>query len=246
MSEASWPFRDHESSDRRRAEPEWLCYEFAGRYAGGKRVLDFDCGSGYGAWLLSRAGALQVIGVGEEPAALAWARSQFAGPGVQFREGAGRSLPLASGDVDLAVSLETLERLRDVPSFIAELHRVLAPGGLLVLSTPLTRGASRLHPQDPLHVRESDDVELAALLAPRFSIAERHGLFRPPGSLREREGGLGPRLEREAKRLVPASLRSLGRKLLGGAAGLAPPLGRIVAEGWDTAPIQLVLARRVG
>ena len=247
MTEVSWPSRDHEPSDRRRSEPEWLCYQFAARDAAGKRVLDVDCGAGYGSWLLARAGAAQVIGVAEDPAALAWARQQFAGPTVQYREGAFRSLPLASGDVDLAVSLETLERLRDVPSFVEELHRVLAPGGLLILSTPLTRGPARLHPQDPLHVREADDVELAAMLSPRFSIAARHGLFRPPGRLRAREGGVGPRLEREARKLLPAVLRGLGRRLLPRSAGVASePLARIVAEGWEAAPIQLVLARRVG
>ena len=246
MREASWSTRDYEASDRRRAEAEWLCYQFAGRLAAGKRVLDVDCGAGYGSWLLARAGAAQVIGVGEDQAGLDWARSQFAGPTVQFREGNGRSLPLASGDVDLAVSLETLERLRDVPSFIEELHRVLAPGASLVLSTPLTRGPGRLHPQDPLHVRESDDVELAALLAPRFSIAARHGLFRPPGRLRARESGVGQRLEREARKLVPAIFRGLGRKLFPKGAASSAPLARIVTEGWEGAPIQLVLARRVG
>ena len=247
MREASWPIRDHEPSDRRRAEPEWLCYQFAAQNAAGKRVLDVDCGAGYGSWLLSRAGATQVIGVAEDPAGLAWARAQFAGPTVQFREGTFRSLPLASGDVDLAVSLETLERLRDVPAFVEELHRVLAPGGLLVLSTPLTRGPARLHPQDPLHVREADDVELAAMLSPHFSIAARHGLLRPPGRLRAREGGVGPRLEREARKLVPAVFRGLGRKLLGKSVGGGDePLARIVVEGWEAAPIQLVLARRVG
>ena len=244
MSESLWAGRESETSDRRAGEPEWLCYQLAARHARGRRALDVDCGPGYGSFLLARAGASQVIGVSEDPAALGWARAQFAGPVVQFREGGGRSLPLASGDVDLAVSLETLERLRDVPAFVEELHRVLAPGGLLLVSTPLARGPQRLHPQDPRHAREYDDQELAALLSPRFSIAERHGLLRAPGELRQRDPGLGPRLQRQARRAVPELLRSLGRKLLPKPA--QGPRGKLVTDGWESAPIQLALARRVG
>jgi SAM-dependent methyltransferase len=242
VREATWPVRECEPSDRRRAGAEWLCYQEAGGHARGKRVLDVDCGAGYGSWLLGRAGAAQVVGVGEDPAALDWARGRFAGPSVQFREGSARSLPLASSDVDLAVSLETLERQRDVPAVVEELHRVLAPGGLLLLSTPLARGPERLRPQNPLHVREYDELELAALLAPRFSITGRLGLHRPPGPLRTRADGLVPLLERELGRLLPEPLRALGGRLLRG----APPLARIVAAGWEQAPFQLVLARRAG
>jgi SAM-dependent methyltransferase len=247
MAGPARPLRELLPQDRRRARAEWLCYHFAAGWAQGKRVLDVDCAAGYGSWLLGQSGASLVFGVSEDREALAWARRHFAGPALQFREGGGRSLPLASGDVELAVSFETLERLRDLPAFIEELHRVIAPGGQLLVSTRLTRGPARLHPQDTHHAREYDDRELPSLLAPRFSIAERFGLHRPPGRLRALEPGLGPRLgrelERELTRLAPPRLLEAAARWLQRA---APPESRMVADRWEEAPIQVALARRVG
>ncbi len=236
-----WPTPASEPGDRRRKNAEWLCYEFAARFAGGRRVLDVACASGYGAWLLAGRGAAQVIGVDEDPDAIAYAQRRFARGNLAFRAGDCRLLPLGSGEVELAVSFETLERLRDVPAFIEELHRVLAPGGLLVLSTPLGHGEARLHPQDPLHVREYDGVELAALLSPHFSIAERHGLY-SPGDLRLRREGLGPLLRTGAHRLLPERLRALGRRIV----DREPPESSLVEAGWEEANVQLAVARRVG
>ena len=135
MSDLNWPAKDSEPADRRRQEAEWLCAGFAASRgnAKGRRVLDVDCGPGYVSFLAGKAGAAQVFGVTDSAPALAWAGAEFAGGVVRFREGPCGSLPLASGDVDLVISLETLERQRDAPGFIAELHRVLAPGGLLVV-----------------------------------------------------------------------------------------------------------------
>lgn len=245
-AKATWPTRHSEPADRRRQEAEWLYFDFAAARGSlkGKRVLDVDCGSGYLSFLAGKAGAAQVFGVTDSVRALAWANAEFAGGVVRFRERPCSSLPLASGDVELALSLETLERQRDALGFIAELYRVLAPGGLLVLSTRLTRGPQRLHPQDPLHVREYDDVELAALLSPRFSIAERLGLWREPGPLRTRPRGVRAAVDRTVGSVMT---RLLGQKIAGVLAGPAPaPRGRLSADGWEDAPYQLVLCRRVG
>jgi SAM-dependent methyltransferase len=240
-SKELWPTAKSEAGDRRRRTPEWLCYDLASRFAAGKRVLDCASATGYGAWLLASRGAAQVIGVDEDPEAVAYAQKQFVRPGLSFRLGDSRLLPLGSGEVELATSFETLERLRDAPAFIEELHRVLAPGGFLLLSTPLGHGEARLHPQDPLHVREYDGVELASLFAPRFSIAERYGLY-SQGDLRARTEGLGPLLRSGAHQLFPERVRALGRRLL----DRAEPDATLVEAGWEEAPVQLALARRVG
>lgn len=239
------PTPGSEAGDRQRQAPEWVAYSFAAREAAGRRVLDCACGGGYGSWLLSRAGAVSVVGVDVDADSIAWAQRQFPGEGLQFRSGDAASLPLASGDVDLAVSLETLEHLRDAPAFVAELSRVLAPDGRLVLSTPLTRGEARTHPRDVRHVREFDEAELAALLAPRFMVEQRLGMWTAPEwgerTMRGRPGGLEGLLRSGAQRVLPDVLRAVGRSLLEGNKG---PLAWISAERWTEAPVQVVVARR--
>ena len=241
-----WPTQDCEPGERQRQLPEWVAYTFAAREAGGRRVLDCACGAGYGSWLLSRAGAKSVVGVDHDPDSIAWARARFGGSELQFRQGEATSLPLSSGDVDLAISLETLEHLRDQSAFVDELWRVLSPGGALVLSTPLGRSEQRLHPRDPRHVRELDDRELDALLAPRFSVEQRLGFWTAPElgetRLRFRPGGLEGILRSSAQRVLPDLVRRVGRTFLEGQKG---PLAWIGAERWTEAPIQLVVARRV-
>lgn len=46
------------------------------------------------------------------------------------------SLPIADQSVDCVLLLDVLEHLREAASGIAEIHRVLKPGGLLVLQVP--------------------------------------------------------------------------------------------------------------
>lgn len=54
-------------------------------------------------------------------------------------------LPLASGSQDVVLCGEVIEHLPDPDALLAELHRVLAPGGKLILSTPnLACWANRL------------------------------------------------------------------------------------------------------
>jgi 2-polyprenyl-3-methyl-5-hydroxy-6-metoxy-1,4-benzoquinol methylase len=234
-----------EPSDRRRKTAAWVPYAFAARLAKGLRVVDCACGSGYGSWLLGGAGAASVIGVDADASALAHARKHFALPGLEFREGSLLSLPVHSASADLAVSLETIEHVRDASAFIEELARVLVPGGTLVLSTPLTRGPKRLHPEDPYHVREYDADELAALLSARFQIVERLGMHSREARTRKggasREPGVAAALRAGARAAVPGALRTLSRALTPGRP--PEPLAWISAERWTEAPLQLVVAR---
>jgi SAM-dependent methyltransferase len=60
---------------------------------------------------------------------------------------AGPALPLADAEAAAILCTETLEHVRDTDSFLAELRRALAPGGLLILTVPFS---ARWHfiPQD--------------------------------------------------------------------------------------------------
>ena len=59
------------------------------------------------------------------------------------------AIPVRSGSVDLAICTEVLEHVEDDRRAVAELRRVLAPTGSLVLSVPTPPAVF-----DPAHVRE--------------------------------------------------------------------------------------------
>jgi len=96
-------------------------------------VLDAACGTGRHTAYLQDAGR-EVVGVDSSPQMLARARKRL--PGVDLREGDLAELPLQSGAVSGAVCALALSHLTDMRPAIAEIARVLRPGGRLVLSNP--------------------------------------------------------------------------------------------------------------
>lgn len=72
--------------------------------------------------------------------------------------------PLATGSVDLVVSLAVIEHLRDPSIFISEIFRCLKPGGVVYLSTPNFQYDSRNFYNDPTHVMPYTPVSLEILL----------------------------------------------------------------------------------
>ncbi len=99
------------------------------------RVLDCACGSGYGARWLGAGRAYTGVDVDGETVAAAAAAYGSLG---RFLQVDGRTLPFADGAFDAVCSLETIEHLprERHAAFVGELVRVLAPGGMLVLTTP--------------------------------------------------------------------------------------------------------------
>jgi SAM-dependent methyltransferase len=94
-------------------------------------VLDAACGTGrYSTYLAERGH--RVIGVDRSPAMLAKAREKL--PESTFRDGDLEALPLASGSVDVAVCALALVHLPEVGRAIAELARVVRPGGRVIIS----------------------------------------------------------------------------------------------------------------
>lgn len=109
----------------------------------GKRALDVGCGAGLLCEPLARLGAA-VTGVDAAAENVAAARGHAAGAGLAIDYRTGELSALALGQFDLVTSMEVLEHVADKPAFVAALAASLAPGGLLILSTPNRTPQSRL------------------------------------------------------------------------------------------------------
>lgn len=153
-------------------------YTWASKYVNGKRILDIACGTGYGAEILAIGRPSTMIG-----------GDVWIAPDNRFQRGGGvlvncdaEHLPFESGSFDLVTSFETIEHVPNDKLMIAEIRRVLAADGSLLLSTP-NRRVSSPHlescfsgaPTNPFHLREYSQGELSDLLRPYFDRIETYG-----------------------------------------------------------------------
>lgn len=137
----------------------------------GERVVDVACGTGVvtrlAAELVGAAGT--VTGVDIAPDMIAVARkTPAAGGPIEWYEADAAALPLPDESYDVALCQMGLMFMPDKGAAISELHRVLSPGGRIVINTP-----GRIQP--PLQAMEQAiadnlDPELAAFVGAVFSM----------------------------------------------------------------------------
>ncbi|MCL5779034.1 methyltransferase domain-containing protein [Limibaculum sp. FT325] len=99
--------------------------------AAGRRVIDVCCGPGYAAGAAAAIGA-EAMGIDAAPAMVAAARAAF--PACRFEIADATSLPAPEGCFDAAICSFGLFHLADPAAALAEMHRVLRPGGRLAAS----------------------------------------------------------------------------------------------------------------
>ena len=104
----------------------------------GQRVLDVACGTGIVARHAARRVGPdgEVTGIDLNPDMLAVAGAATDGsPTIRFEEASADDLPLPDASVDVACCQQGLQFFADRAAALAEVHRVLAPGGRLAAST---------------------------------------------------------------------------------------------------------------
>lgn len=123
----------------------WLANGESPDFFQGKRCLDAGCGGGRYSFAMRLMGADHVIGVdvGEEGLTDARRRTEASGvTGVEFRKGSVLELPVSDAEIDFAVCSGVLHHTPSVERGLAELYRVLKPGGSLYV---LLYGAGGLY-----------------------------------------------------------------------------------------------------
>lgn len=93
----------------------------------GESILDLGCGDGQLTRRIAAVGA-HVVGVDLSPEMLAAARSR----GIEAREASAESLPFADRSFDAVFSNAVLHWVRGQDAMMAEVRRVLKPGGRFV------------------------------------------------------------------------------------------------------------------
>lgn len=109
----------------------------------GKTALDVGCGAGLLCEPLARMGG-DVTGVDAAPENAEAAALHAEGGGLDIRYIAGEIGAQNIGTFDLVTSMEVIEHVADKLDYLRELKARLAPGGLMILSTPNRTAASRL------------------------------------------------------------------------------------------------------
>jgi 2-polyprenyl-3-methyl-5-hydroxy-6-metoxy-1,4-benzoquinol methylase len=109
-----------------------------------------------------------VTGVDACPEAIEYARSIYGGTGIEYVCADACAMPFEDSSFDLAVSFETIEHIENDAGLVAELARVVRPGGTLICSTP-NRWPLSIAPH---HVREYDRSSFESVLGTHFQILE--------------------------------------------------------------------------
>ena len=158
-----------DASDNYVFQRSLLAYVYAAGRVSGK-ILEIGTGSGYGVEKIAPV-AERFITIDKHTPATELIESY---DNVEFRK---MKVPpfagIESGSIDCVISFQVIEHIRNDRAFVAEVHRVLRPGGRFIVSTPnRTMSLTR----NPWHIREYSPEEFSALLGAEFTSVEPYGV----------------------------------------------------------------------
>jgi ubiquinone/menaquinone biosynthesis C-methylase UbiE len=148
-------------------------YSFAASHCEGKDVLEVACGAGMGLGLLAKS-ARRLVGGDFSESLLQCARRHY-GSRVRLIRFDAHALPFADASFDTVLVFEAIYYFESARRFLNECHRVLRPGGILLVCSANRRSAG--FNRSPFSNRYFAEDELRDLLiASRFA-PELYGAF---------------------------------------------------------------------
>jgi 2-polyprenyl-3-methyl-5-hydroxy-6-metoxy-1,4-benzoquinol methylase len=183
-------------------------YLFAANWAPGAGVVDLCCGLGYGANLLSGAGAKNVLGIDISQDVVEAASRKYRSDKVRFIQGdasAAQSLALA----DLVTCFEGIEHVPSPEGLLANVVACLDDRGTALISTPNGDASPTGHSGNPYHVREFGRREFEELLGLFFGQVRMFFQWSSGDPFDGRPG-----LTRFLKLAVPISIKRTCRRIL--------------------------------
>ncbi len=157
-------------------------------------VLDLGCAGGFMAEAMAARGA-RVTGIDPAAGAIDAARAHARASGLRigYDVGAGEALPYTDAVFDAVVCVDVLEHVADLDQVLAQVARVLRPGGLFLFDTinrnPLARFATITVAEDLLRLLPRGTHDPAMFIKPRELRHAIQGAGLVPGPVT----GLGPR-----------------------------------------------------
>jgi SAM-dependent methyltransferase len=148
-----------------------------------KEILDIASGEGYGCFMLAQV-AKCVIGIDIDPASVQIANEKYVSEKINFKVGTCSAIPLADNSVDVVISFETIEHIKEQMQFVQEVKRVLRPEGIFIVSTPDRVVATPLgSPANEFHIRELYRDEFYCMLKKHYNNVVFFGQRSITGSL---------------------------------------------------------------
>jgi ubiquinone/menaquinone biosynthesis C-methylase UbiE len=155
------------------------------------RVLDYGCGYGDLTYAISKSNP--VLGVDVDPERVAFAAKEYAP--ISFRQCRADGLDLPDAEFDIVTSVVVLPFVPDPDDYLAEIARVLKPGGYLIIAARnvplLTRAADfvrqrLLRRKPPTRLFCTSPGQVRDLLVRHgFQVLRRGAFYDPPFERRE-------------------------------------------------------------
>lgn len=131
------------------------------------KVLEIGCGDGALSGLIYKTFRCQLTGLDPSPDGIRYCGEMFKKHGFtgDFRISEGYSFDYADNAFDCVVLADVIEHLQQPELMLAEMRRILKPGGRAVITTPIRTNEQ---PEDKMHVHEFFPEELVSLCTQYF------------------------------------------------------------------------------